>query len=95
MGIGHSPRECSPLHHGEVPTHAGVILSDCGMIVYAIRDKNTNYSSPRLTYNKSNMNEEKLIKQKLYIHWRRKLGGGEGGMCPPTFFIIIKCNKLI
>ena len=23
MGIGHSPRECSPLHHGEVPTHAG------------------------------------------------------------------------
>ena len=23
MGIGHSPRECSPLHHGEVPTHTG------------------------------------------------------------------------
>ena len=23
MGIGNSPRECSPLHHGEVPTHAG------------------------------------------------------------------------
>ena len=23
MGIGHSQRECSPLHHGEVPTHAG------------------------------------------------------------------------
>ena len=22
MGIGHSPGECSPLHHGEVPTHA-------------------------------------------------------------------------
>ena len=24
VGIGHSQRECSPLHHGEVPTHAGV-----------------------------------------------------------------------
>ena len=24
VGIGHSPRECSPLYHGEVPTHAGV-----------------------------------------------------------------------
>ena len=23
VGIGHSQRECSPLHHGEVPTHAG------------------------------------------------------------------------
>ena len=23
MGNGHSPRECSPLHHYEVPTHAG------------------------------------------------------------------------
>ena len=22
MGIGHSPRECSPLHLGEVPSHA-------------------------------------------------------------------------
>ena len=26
MGIGHSQRECSPLHHCEVPTHAGVIV---------------------------------------------------------------------
>ena len=24
VGIGHSQRECSPLHHVEVPTHAGL-----------------------------------------------------------------------
>ena len=23
VGIGHSPRECSPLYHVEVPTHTG------------------------------------------------------------------------
>ena len=27
VGIGHSQRECSPLHHGEVPTHAGVCIT--------------------------------------------------------------------
>ena len=30
VGIGHSPRECSPLHHGEVPTHAGDLSVSAG-----------------------------------------------------------------
>ena len=28
MGIGHSPRECSPLYRGEVPTHTGEMLKE-------------------------------------------------------------------
>ena len=36
VGIGYSQRECSPLHHGEVPTHAGALVSICMcMYMYA------------------------------------------------------------
>ena len=36
MGIGHSQRECSPLHHGEVPTHAGAEVERSLMVRWVV-----------------------------------------------------------
>ena len=36
MGIGHSLKECSPLYHGEVPTHPGVVIIILIMIMIMI-----------------------------------------------------------